>query len=311
MTIRFTCESCDSTLNIKDEKAGQAGKCPKCGESFTVPSPSAKKKSSAKKKKADQEKNKVEERKKQAEREAFFDEYIAQDEAKPSYDEAEEMGFERPKTGRALSKTSGSAAGTAGDLLSLTGKKGRADSDEEWDDAQSTSDEVGLTVGNIAEGVGRQLALPIAGVGAAIALVIVLAQMIFAPNRELPNLAHVSGKVTLDDKPLAQATVKFILKEAYGYDAKVKASAAFARTNDEGEFTIKYASDVEGAVVGVNRVEINARAANGVEILPRWYNFESELEFEVEPESNTEANFPLSTKTRGKKPSQPRDAIQP
>lgn len=41
MTIRYTCEECGSVLNIKDEKAGTQGKCPKCKTEFLVPSPDA------------------------------------------------------------------------------------------------------------------------------------------------------------------------------------------------------------------------------------------------------------------------------
>jgi hypothetical protein len=39
MTIRYTCDGCGSVLNIKDEKAGTQGKCPKCKAEFLVPNP--------------------------------------------------------------------------------------------------------------------------------------------------------------------------------------------------------------------------------------------------------------------------------
>lgn len=41
MSIRYKCDTCGSTLNIKDELAGTAGKCPKCKSAFTVPTPAA------------------------------------------------------------------------------------------------------------------------------------------------------------------------------------------------------------------------------------------------------------------------------
>jgi hypothetical protein len=41
MSIRYKCDKCGSTLNIKDELAGTAGKCPKCKSAFTVPTPAA------------------------------------------------------------------------------------------------------------------------------------------------------------------------------------------------------------------------------------------------------------------------------
>jgi hypothetical protein len=37
MSIRYKCDTCGSTLNIKEELAGTAGKCPKCKSAFTVP----------------------------------------------------------------------------------------------------------------------------------------------------------------------------------------------------------------------------------------------------------------------------------
>lgn len=41
MPIRYKCDTCGSKLNIKDELAGTAGKCPKCKTAFTVPQPAA------------------------------------------------------------------------------------------------------------------------------------------------------------------------------------------------------------------------------------------------------------------------------
>ncbi len=37
MTIRYTCNGCESVLKIKDEKAGTSGRCPKCKTEFVVP----------------------------------------------------------------------------------------------------------------------------------------------------------------------------------------------------------------------------------------------------------------------------------
>lgn len=39
MTIRYQCEECGSVLNIRDEKAGTQGRCPKCKAEFVVPNP--------------------------------------------------------------------------------------------------------------------------------------------------------------------------------------------------------------------------------------------------------------------------------
>lgn len=39
MTIRFTCDNCESVLKIRDEMAGTKAKCPKCKTPFVVPAP--------------------------------------------------------------------------------------------------------------------------------------------------------------------------------------------------------------------------------------------------------------------------------
>ena len=39
MTIRFQCTECDSVLKIRDDKAGQAGRCPNCKTAFVIPEP--------------------------------------------------------------------------------------------------------------------------------------------------------------------------------------------------------------------------------------------------------------------------------
>jgi hypothetical protein len=39
MTIRYECHECESVLKIKDERAGQQGKCPKCKTRFMIPEP--------------------------------------------------------------------------------------------------------------------------------------------------------------------------------------------------------------------------------------------------------------------------------
>src|SRR5687768_5065961 len=37
MPVRVTCPSCSAQLNVKDELAGRMVKCPKCGNTMTVP----------------------------------------------------------------------------------------------------------------------------------------------------------------------------------------------------------------------------------------------------------------------------------
>jgi hypothetical protein len=69
-----------------------------------------------------------------------------------------------------------------------------------------------------------------------------------------PSFVPVSGTVTLDDKPLPNATVGF-----YPLGAKPGAPSlnSSGKTNDKGEFTLSAAlSNNKGAVVGKHRVSI-------------------------------------------------------
>jgi hypothetical protein len=109
-----------------------------------------------------------------------------------------------------------------------------------------------------------------------------------------PDLVPVSGRVMLDNKPLAKATVHFM-------PASGTASPdSYGVTDTEGRFTLKVSNkgnDREGAVVGKHRVQISvvehnvgSKTANG-EQLPYRYNHNSKLEFTVPAGGTTEANF--------------------
>ena len=41
MTIRYQCTECESVLKIRDDKAGQTARCPKCKTEFVIPEPEA------------------------------------------------------------------------------------------------------------------------------------------------------------------------------------------------------------------------------------------------------------------------------
>lgn len=116
------------------------------------------------------------------------------------------------------------------------------------------------------------------------------------------NIAPVSGRITLDNKPLANATVLFqpLSNEKY------PGPSSAGKTNEQGEYTLQLAtSDVRGARVGKHKVVITAYEGNGAipsssgrgivpkGLVPRCYNVESELTFDVPPEGSTSANFDL------------------
>ncbi len=124
------------------------------------------------------------------------------------------------------------------------------------------------------------------------------------------NFAPVSGKVTLDDKPLANATVVFNPVASGG---SLNASiASTAKTNDKGEYKLKGSNGQSGALIGPHRVSISLLApkvgdsddrttpvrggpplANKV---PKKYNDPTELTFDVPAGGTDQADFPLSSK---------------
>jgi hypothetical protein len=117
------------------------------------------------------------------------------------------------------------------------------------------------------------------------------------------NIVPVSGRVTLDDKPLPNATVHFhpLSEEKY------PGPSSAAKTNAQGEFTMKLAtSGTPGALVGKHKVIITAYDSDAIPnssgggivpkgLVPRRYNVDSELTFEVPPEGSTSANFDLKS----------------
>jgi hypothetical protein len=114
------------------------------------------------------------------------------------------------------------------------------------------------------------------------------------------NLAPVSGKITLDDKPLANARVGFQPTEGLNPGA-----GSFGMTDENGVYILKPVDGKgSGAVVGKHRVEIyyfgQTQGADDdrtkmVNRLPAQYNQQSKLTFDVKPGPNT-ANFDLSSK---------------
>jgi hypothetical protein len=115
-----------------------------------------------------------------------------------------------------------------------------------------------------------------------------------------PEIARVSGVVTLDSKPLPEAFVFF--RHADGG----RISEAF--TNDKGEYKLNYSLEESGAMVGTNTVRISTfieavkedsgaivKGTNKKELVPPKYNKQSELTAEVKSGNNI-LNFDLKSK---------------
>ncbi len=108
--------------------------------------------------------------------------------------------------------------------------------------------------------------------------------------------ASVKGKVTMDDKPLANASVVFIPENG---------RPAGASTDDEGNYVLTFSGDRQGAMLGKNIVKISTLSdpseteageiiPGTPETVPIQYNAETTLEFMVEQKENI-ANFDLSS----------------
>ena len=121
------------------------------------------------------------------------------------------------------------------------------------------------------------------------------------------GVAPVSGRVTLNDKPLANVHVSF---QPIAPPGKVVAGGgSYAITDADGRFTLRLVDgERPGAVDGSHRVEFTARdapdddtdrrgkaPASKVTIPPR-YGRTSELTFEVPRGGTRDANFPLTSK---------------
>ncbi len=114
------------------------------------------------------------------------------------------------------------------------------------------------------------------------------------------EVAPVSGRVTLNDKPLAGATVTF---EPAGTAAELGPSS-FGKTDSDGRYVLETVTNSEpGATVGNHVVRITADSEQkdsdapdpsaAVGQIPLKYNLESELKFEVTPSGTTKADFDL------------------
>lgn len=116
-----------------------------------------------------------------------------------------------------------------------------------------------------------------------------------------PEIAHVSGKVTMDGKPIPYAAVVFIPENG---------RPAGAMTDENGNYVLNFTQGRRGAIPGksIIRITTNREAqqdASGKpipgskETIPAEYNTNSKLEFTVEPKKKNVANFELVSSKAG------------
>jgi|SRR5579862_270887 len=113
-----------------------------------------------------------------------------------------------------------------------------------------------------------------------------LSSQVIIGRGNLPDLGKVSGKVTLDGKPVAGATVRFTPLDDQGKERR-NATVALGVTDDSGQYILLYVKDTPGAAVGTNRVEIESKDENGRERFPSEFNLRTTLQRDVKKGSNS------------------------
>jgi hypothetical protein len=111
----------------------------------------------------------------------------------------------------------------------------------------------------------------------------------------------VSGRVTLDNKPLAGAVLQFV-----PVSGSEKAPGAIGTTTEDGRYSLvlNNGSDTRGAAPGKYKVTILLGAGGGGDDagkserrkqLPERYNRKTKLECDVPPEGREDADFDLKS----------------
>jgi hypothetical protein len=119
------------------------------------------------------------------------------------------------------------------------------------------------------------------------------------------ELAPISGRVTLDGRPIPYTTVVFLPQAST--DVPNPGPGSTAKCDDEGHYVLKTIRGEAGAVVGMHTVKISSigptQPATGDvdsgppprDAFPAKFNTASQLHFTVSADGSNEANFELST----------------
>jgi hypothetical protein len=112
-----------------------------------------------------------------------------------------------------------------------------------------------------------------------------------------PEIASVTGRVTLDGQPLANATVVFIPENG---------RPAGASTDANGKYELNFTQGRRGAIPGKNTIRVTTQrdpyqdnngknVPGSKETIPPQYNTASTLSFTVEPKKKNVADFDLKS----------------
>lgn len=133
------------------------------------------------------------------------------------------------------------------------------------------------------------------------ARLILLAGLLAATGCSDASMEKVSGTVTMDGKPLPRARLLFTPSGTKSNPG----SGSYAITGPDGRYELRQVDpDREGALVGPHRVEITTVFESRddgrlpKETIPKRYNEDSELTFEVTPGGSSTADFQLQSTPR-------------
>lgn len=331
MTIRYKCDECGSVLNIKDELAGTKGHCPKCKVEFTVPSAESAEEGTAVRTRvgegeqpasgagglsdddiesilggngtsskdggygvaAEDDSSDGDGKGKKKSRQLVIEE--EEEEPAPRKKKAKDEAPAEPVMSAAsLAKelmSKGGKDGSKAEIAELTKKGGKPfGGEEEEDRAYSTTE--------MAAYLGKQTLPYAVAVIAACVFLYWLSSRMFA-KVELPDLGKVSGTVTLNGTPLANATVRFNPMSTDPHKQNLKIASSVGITDKDGKYTLIYIEGVNGAAVGKHLVQISALGANGIEQVPEMYSGKSTLTWDVKAGSNPGVDFQLTIPQTG------------
>jgi hypothetical protein len=123
-----------------------------------------------------------------------------------------------------------------------------------------------------------------------LAWLLLLPMLLVGCGKGGPKVVPVSGRVTLDQKPLANADIMF-----FPDSSDVESSG---RTDEQGNYSLTVILDKrKGAAVGTHRVRISQieRGEKIVDRVPTRYNKASKLTFTVPAGGTRDANFDLTS----------------
>ncbi len=277
MSIRVKCEQCGVALKIKDELAGHKGTCPQCKAPLQIPSLDD---ASGTTPDASSEPEEI------SEEDAIFGKGFFDAEAPaprprkldiPSDNDVGKKPSEAPAASKkkkpekpdtpftaARPDSTDNAADIAGSLLTKTGKKNRPDDFEEEDPDKVEYD--------FTEVKYLLMTRVLPSVGAIVAAILIYIWLSI-PESNLPPLAEVTGRVTLDGAPFpAQLTF-------FPSDPNAQGSGSIAQCNPDGTYEVFYNADAKGATIGNNTIRVSAGRYQFIETRdvvdgPNEFNFD-------------------------------------